>query len=236
MRGLIALAAKPVRLQLLARYYNPLAEEPAYTLYPRLIGSSDTVVEVGAHTGGGTYLLSLIAKEVHAFEPNPYSFYLAHSFLKRQNRKNVFLYNHGLSDRSGHAKLFVKGIREDIRGTLKWNMIGMSPKTAFTVKVEPLDSLYLRPSVIVMDVEGSELEVLQGASETLKSVSKLVVETHQTLRGHTQPQVIDFLTEHGFSLKQELKQELILKGRVNWLVFERGNCSVGTNFSPLPPP
>jgi len=84
-----------MRLHLLARYYNPLAEEPAHTIYPRLIGSSDTVVEVGAYIGGGTYLLSLIAKEVHIFEPNPFSFYLAHFFLKHQNRKSVFLYSLG---------------------------------------------------------------------------------------------------------------------------------------------
>ena len=70
----------PKFLKPLARHFYPYylrliggppPETEGLTLYPRFVLPSDVVIEVGARIGGGTLLLSNLAKHVYSFEPNP---------------------------------------------------------------------------------------------------------------------------------------------------------------------
>ena len=56
---------------------------------------SDVVIEVGTNIGGGTLLLSSLAKHVYSFEPNPHSFRFLEAFTKKNRNVTLFQYGCG---------------------------------------------------------------------------------------------------------------------------------------------
>ncbi|MGQ9460515.1 MAG: FkbM family methyltransferase [Candidatus Bathyarchaeaceae archaeon] len=52
-----------------------------------------------------------------------------------------------------------------------------------------------------IDVQGVELQALEGAERLLESVKKLVVETHRWANKNTAPEVIEFLKQRKFNIK-----------------------------------
>jgi len=74
-------------------------------------------------------------------------------------------------------------------------------------KVSTLDEIVssenlLSPDIIKIDTQGSELDILQGASKTIKNALILIIEcrlaTHQNMSAPGVSEVIKFLEKHGF--------------------------------------
>ena len=76
--------ARPFYFYYLRLTSGPPPEEEGLTLYPRFVIPSDVVIEVGARIGGGTLLLSSLAKHIYSFEPNPHSFRFLKAFTKKK--------------------------------------------------------------------------------------------------------------------------------------------------------
>lgn len=99
---------------------------------------------------------------VAAFEPDPTNFYkLVKSVRKHQKHiKDSILLPLGLSKKSGHAKFEAGlglGSRVDVSGSTD----------VFLVKLD--DSLRtFKPTYIKMDIEGSEVDAIQGAQQIIK--------------------------------------------------------------------
>ncbi len=79
------------------------------------------------------------------------------------------------------------------------NNIGKGKK--IRVKFRTLDSYKLKPDIMKIDVEGFELEVLDGAIKTIKKYHpKIIIETHsRALEKHTN----EFLSKSGYKLAHE---------------------------------
>ncbi len=149
-------------------YYRRLMAEEAAGGEPELLLlaellSGGTALDVGANAGVYAFALSAIAREVHAFEPHPE--YAA--FARRMLGSRATVHELALSNVRGRAPLFVP-IAEDgselyLAGNLK-NAHPQFPRARVVdARVETLDALGLRNvSFIKADVEGSELEVLEG--------------------------------------------------------------------------
>jgi hypothetical protein len=116
----------------------------------------ETAIDIGA--GEGEYSLYFLSKtkasRVLAFEPT-------------EDRRRIFKEN-----------LELNGLRNDSRLILSEHFVGSSAINS-QVTLDSLLSLISPPSLIKMDIDGGELEVLQGAQALLNGGrSYWIVETH----------------------------------------------------------
>ena len=167
----------------------------------RLARPGTTVVDAGANVGVITVPLALAVGtegRVLAFEPSPATVELLRENVLRNGLQNVTIVEAALGDNRGVAAL----VLEDDSA---YNSIaGAAPKGAGTeVPVERLDDVWNeagRPevSVVKVDVEGAELEVLVGAVELLRSCRPAVlVEAAEPTRAMA---ATAFLRSHGYRL------------------------------------
>ena len=146
--------------------------------YPQYVNSNDVVVEVGARVGGGTIQLLKLAKHVYSFEPNSDSCKLLKNYTK--DAKNVTIFNVALGAKQDERTLIVpKNMKYSHIGSLKKRK-DIEFEVKQKVKVNRMDSFNfpLSPTVLIIDCEGFEEEVLKGAGKILKTVEKVLVETH----------------------------------------------------------
>ena len=150
-------------------------------------------MDIGAYTG----LYSFVARKhgaiVYAFEPNPanYERLIANTRINH-NGSTLTCFNSAVSDRPG-------------RGTV-WDIKGRPPLTSAgkvcasdngSVNMMTIDGLSLTAcTVIKADVEGAELEVLQGAYNTIsKYLPCLILEANT----EAERESLDIeLSKHGY--------------------------------------
>ena len=172
---------------------RPEAEEMAQSLYPAFIGKDDVVVEVGADVGGGTLLLSRIAKQVYAFEPNPYSFSSLEAAAKKEG--NVQVFNLGAGSKDETVRMKLPQLAEMPRGS-----------RSAPVHLVRVDSVgySLAPTCLVVDCGGSELESLKGSEGLFRSryIWTVLMETHQLPNGtNTATETPLWLIDHGLKAR-----------------------------------
>ncbi len=164
---------------------NHREPEPGVLMIARkYVTKDDYVVEIGARYGASAYFLSLLAKHVHAFEPDKRCRYqLAQLAAGSGNITPVFT---ALGDRQSEAGL------TDKYGcpTIDTNGKGIS--------VEKLTSWqpFPTPAVLFCDCEGSETSVLKGAD--LNNFRLLAIETHKFGNIDTYAEVERHLSQNGF--------------------------------------
>lgn len=153
-------------------------------------------LDIGANTGQSLIKVKSIDPQIHyyGFEPNPSCvFYL--DYLRRVNKlTNVNLICGALGDNHDLLELSYEGL-DDTRATLLDTFKSFS-QTVYKRKVPvfPLDHVEFEFDphsniLIKIDVEGFELEVLQGAERFLKSARpKLIFEV---LPHHDDKKVLD---------------------------------------------
>lgn len=110
--------------------------------------------------------------------------------------------NLALADRDGELEIEV---RDDIQGSTFFEEVG--PRTVRrreTVAVRRFDNLigaFERPALAKIDVQGSELTVLQGMGDRIREVDAIVVETSTLATIKDGPELYDviaFLKSRGF--------------------------------------
>ncbi len=146
-----------------------------------------TLIDVGAYIG--TH--SLIWKgKVYAFEPNPYNY-------------RVLAKNFSLNSIEGRAYPYALGSRSGISmfDADYASMVGkISDKGTVSVGVRTLDSFSFKQiSLVKIDVEGSEYDVLMGAAETLRKWRPLVI--FEALTEKSYEKVSGFLESLGYSVE-----------------------------------
>lgn len=187
---------RPIRA--LRKYYLPRlvkasalieAEPLCYRYYPQYVSQEDTVVEVGVYLGGSTRLLSKLARRVYSFEPHPFNYRVAKALISKGGAANVKLYDFALGSTDGETKLKVKSSSESNIAASTKGVSGVKYESEITVPVRRLDSVGISPDVLILDAEGSELDVMDGGRESLKRLKAAIVETHLIESGHTLPRV-----------------------------------------------
>lgn len=134
-------------------------------------GEDRVALDIGAHVGTWTTALAANFATVHAFEPNPEVYFIMCANVALQGlQSKVIPHRTGLSDREGIAEYLCRGGDGGGNGI---EPLGVRDR-AFTeadkvpIRVKSLDSyLFPRVDFIKIDVEGHELSVLRGATETL---------------------------------------------------------------------
>ncbi|MCA3585181.1 MAG: FkbM family methyltransferase [Methylocystis sp.] len=174
------------------------------------IDDESVVVDVGANIGLYTRAFCRSAARCFAFEPHPEAF----AALVRDSPANCIPHNLALSNRDGLAELNTPasgaGLHTELSSLEKRTpeafrgMLDLPPEYAVrteTVRVARLDTVFdgATLDLIKLDVEGHELEVLEGAGETLRRCRPAVyVELEDIHRAGTRQRVTEHLLDGGY--------------------------------------
>ncbi|MCA1560684.1 MAG: FkbM family methyltransferase [Acidobacteria bacterium] len=176
------------RVRVLPQYGELTWNPEEYAAFGQAVAPGTTVLDIGANLGAYTLLFALWVREsgrVFAFEPAPESFagLLAHVALNGLADR-VAAQQLAVSDTEGLAAFQASGrdganrIVAAADGSPDILQVGSTSVDAFCRKKA------VRPGFIKIDVEGAELQVLQGARETIGAAGEalhLFVELHRHL-------------------------------------------------------
>jgi FkbM family methyltransferase len=162
-----------------------------------LIDDRDCFIDIGANIGLFSIVISSYQNilpnfEVHAFEANP------NTFVRLKNngkRYNFHCYQIAISNHSGELE-FCDGAVSHVFTTTENISSYNIPEDICKIKCERLDSFQFKSNSLIfkIDVEGQELEVLQGAIDFFeREMVKAVY-----LDGFANNDVLKFLKEYGF--------------------------------------
>lgn len=158
-----------------------------------VLGPDNVVVDCGANIGEITGALAPTGAQIHAFEPDPYSF--ARLTENCGHYKNVHLYNQAVGVGKGSIKIYrKKGFEQD----KEWNSLTTTTivdetqrKNMEAIEVEQIDleaflvKLQKKHEItfLKMDIEGAELAILNRLVETdiLPKIRATAVEIHPWL-------------------------------------------------------
>jgi FkbM family methyltransferase len=151
----------------------------------------EVFVDVGANVGAYSLRAASQGMTVHSFEPNPENV----KVLRRNceiNGLSIDLHECALGSSEGTASLAPNGAASRI-----------SDAGDLRVQVRTLDSFHLpRADLLKVDVEGYELEVLQGAVETLdRCHPAMMVEMHHWVGAEKEAALFEILSGLGYSFE-----------------------------------
>lgn len=148
-------------------------EDMAFLLH--FLRSDDIFFDVGANVGSYTILASGVkGAQTVAFEPIPQTY----SMLVKNMELNslhelVTCVNKGVGQKEEKLNFTTTGDTTN-------HIVPRSEQNSITVDIEPLDKYYplFKPTIVKIDVEGFETEVLNGANEILqdRSLKAIIIE------------------------------------------------------------
>ena len=149
--------------------------ENEWLLVNRFLKKGMTVIDIGAHHGFYTLLASTkvgVDGKVISFEPSPKEREKLKYHLILNNCSNVSVEGYALGKYNGETKFFIANGRDSGFSSLRRPKINGQIRTIY-VPIKTLDKYLQSRNIkkvdfIKIDVEGAELEVLEGAKNLLK--------------------------------------------------------------------
>lgn len=169
--------------------------ENVYSSYPDFIPSkNETVVDVGAQYGDYSIFLAkyIGVKKVYSFEPLAENYDIFKDNIELNNITNIQPYNIALGDKTSEVE----------RGIIDNMITSSESEMKSTIKIEKLDNFTsIQEEFLKIDVEGFEMEVLNGAIENIKAnMPKIIVEVHSYA---LKAEVKKFLGDLGYRLRHK---------------------------------
>jgi len=178
-------------------WINPESRFHGLSLFRDYCRPGDSVVDVGANIGEVAIVFSQrvgAAGRVVAFEPHPRVFQYLLGNLALNHCQNVTAHNMALGETAGTVRM-----SDDKRD----DMNRITPSGVIEIPCSTLDAELPADQVafLKIDVEGSELAVLRGATATLARTACVnceLIEEHCRRYGHGMGDVIGLLQQAGF--------------------------------------
>lgn len=212
---------------------NKVFDENESKLIKKLDLKKATVYDVGAHHGYYSFLLAKTVGErgrVVSFEPSPRErFYFKISQLLNRF-KNISLMPFGVSSRNGNSEFYqVQGDwtgLNSLKPPKDKNYEFVTKK--LIVKLVRLDDflkVWPNPTLIKIDTEGAEFEVIKGASTLIKTSLPLLLMELEDKRtevwGYKVNKLVQYLEKYEYSIFQITKDGFLKK--VSGLKKHEGN-------------
>jgi FkbM family methyltransferase len=180
-------------------------------LFKKLIKKRMVVVDIGANIGYYTLLAARFVGEegkVFAFEPDPYNYSLLCRNIEVNGYRNVIPVRKAVFSKSGKMKLFLD---KSNLGGHSLSEANVNKVDSIMTEVTSLDDYFkntdYKIDVIKMDVQGSEMGVLEGMTNVINQNDNLKIITEfwpLGLRnsGSSPTDFVNKLIEYGFTLYQ----------------------------------
>tara|TARA_Y200000002_G_scaffold383222_1_gene404155 strand:+ start:15806 stop:16558 length:753 start_codon:yes stop_codon:yes gene_type:complete len=151
-------------------YYveNGLFESQLIEWSKQFLQDTGIFLDIGAHTGSWALSLASLAQHVYAFEPQKMTYYALCGGVALSGIRNVTCINKGLGSNEQVGTRTLRIVSNDGGGsTIQPTNYPILDEEK--IEIITLDSMNLKKiSLIKMDVEQNELEVLKGSKETLE--------------------------------------------------------------------
>ncbi len=202
--------SRPVRLKYKdSSNTNARNDARQVELFANSVKPGDCVLDIGAHAGAYSILMSACAGsdgQVISFEPDPYAReqFLANLKLN-PGVKRPILESYACSDSCGAAILYSRGGNSNSSFAISGiGNHGSQPEAintpTITLDKYMADNRVRTPSWVKIDAEGAEIRILAGASNLLNSDAQFVVELHPYTWndfGNTYQQLLDLVAQSG---------------------------------------
>lgn len=149
-------------------------------------------IDIGSHVGSWALPFAAAGMNVVAFEPNSAIFNCLSTAVDLNALSNLRVINCAVSDKHATARLTAPGIDGGM-GSIVRDFGSASINEL--VAVETIDGYrHLQPSVIKVDVEGAEVDVLRGARETIDRCKPTIFfECWEDERGQRIEELFDYV-------------------------------------------
>ena len=174
-----------------------------YSIEDFEINVNDTVVDIGAHIGLFSLLVSQLCKtgKILSFEPVRENFNLLVSNLKLNHIENVLPFNMAVSKNSGKLNLFLND-DQSAHSIFSKSSESISVESTSLQKIFEENKIY-SCKLLKLDCEGAEYEIIDSLpSEYLDKIQNIVIEYHSA---DTKPELVKNLIQKiknaGFKIK-----------------------------------
>jgi FkbM family methyltransferase len=210
--------------------------EAPYLQMLGMIHPGDVILDCGSNQGINSLTYSSIVGEaghVHAFDPFPINCAIAKFNVKINDRKNITIYQRAVSNREEVLTISVD--RQDI---LQRQEAG----DTITATAVTIDSFALKPNFIKIDVEGAEINVLEGATATLNFEPFIYLELHPAqiaLFGRRVDEIFNFIdlqryscliNYHGYPMLVEYSKQFELENSCQMFFLPKSSPPVTRFF------
>lgn len=162
--------------------------EPLTTaLYSKILSPGDTYIDVGTHVGFHTLIARHFIGDsgrVIAIEPQPYNCHKILTNWQANNFDNILVYVAAVSNQNGTIALHNQSATDKARLSLCLDPVN-NQSQKFQVPLVRLDNVFEenkinRVKLLKIDVEGYELEAINGLKHYSDSVENLILEVLST--------------------------------------------------------
>jgi FkbM family methyltransferase len=164
-------------------------------------------IDAGANVGLHSVRFAKKFNKVYSFEPSAENFICLEKNCG--NDKNIKLYNLGLGKIQEDKKLKLPKLSNNcgLFSTSEYNLLDESSLKEEQIKIITIDSLGLETNLIKIDTQGSELEILQGAENTINSYKPVI--TVELERKKIREDVSIFLKKLKYKLVKKIGKDNI---------------------------
>ena len=187
--------------------YQLSAEEKALLDFLDELEEDDIFFDIGAHIGIYSIIASKKSKEIHSFEPHGGNYVRLNQNIQKNSIDTIFTHNVALGNEAKCAR--------GMKGGAVFKIANTTDTTDAGVRIENGDEYRERmdisvPSVIKIDVEGFEHNVIRGLRDTLQNsrCRALFIEVHREVnnRERVSEQNIELMYESlnsfGYTIKK----------------------------------
>jgi FkbM family methyltransferase len=148
-------------------------------IYPAALRPGDTVIDIGAQIGCYTVRAARRGAKVYAFEPFPENFGALERNISLNRLEGVMAFAHAIGSESGLRTMFLP---DDGGHTGRYSLFPGRGSRTLSVPCTSLDDVMRehtleRVDILKIDCQGSEYEILYGASEgALARIRRILIE------------------------------------------------------------
>jgi len=164
-----------------SRYYEEDYEADNYAFLQQQVKPGMHIIDIGAHLGLFSVCSSQLTGpkgKIICFEPTPETFTVLKETLRLNNCENTTAIQAAVSNREGTATFYVGNKSVSNTNSLVKNK-PEKETSGYEVKLVTIDSIVaeyaIHPSVIKIDAEGAELDVLKGGIKTFKELKPVLI-------------------------------------------------------------